>query len=113
SSLASLENYRTCWPAQPLAKQMERSVEIFHHADDYLGEGAAQALAIRQQGYLFCAFTEAQAAGLKADVARLHDIGLHHIEYLDADEVAYRFGWVGPQVIAAKYDPVAGWLDSN
>ena len=113
SSLASLENYRTCWPAQPLAKQMERSVEIFHHADDYLGEGAAQALAIRQQGYLFCAFTETHAAGLKADVARLHDIGLHHIEYLNADEVAYRFGWVGPQVIAAKYDPVAGWLDSN
>src|SRR5260370_30480038 len=40
-------------------------------------------------------------------------MGLTHIEYLDADEVAYRFGWLGPSVIAAKYDPTAGWLDSN
>jgi glycine/D-amino acid oxidase-like deaminating enzyme len=46
-------------------------------------------------------------------VQRLHDIGLKHIEFLDAGEVAYRFGWVGERVIAAKYDPVAGWLDSN
>lgn len=113
SSLASLECFRTCWPAVPLAKQMQRSVEVFQHADDYLGEGAAQSLALKQRGYLFCAFTSAQADGLRADVRRLHEIGLHHIEYLDADEVRYRFGWVGERVIAAKYDPVAGWLDSN
>ena len=31
----------------------------------------------------------------------------------NADEVRHRFGWVGEQVIAAKYDPIAGWLDSN
>ncbi len=113
SSLASLENYRTCWPALCLARQMARSVKVFHHADEYLGEGAAQAIALKERGYLFCAFTPSQADGLKADVERLHAIGLQHIEYLDADEVAYRFGWVGPQVIGAKYDPVAGWLDSN
>lgn len=113
SSLASLECFRTCWPALPLAKQMQRSVEVFHNADDYLGEGAAQSLALKQRGYLFCAFTPAQADGLRADVDRLHDIGLDHIEYLDADEVRYRFGWVGERVIAAKFDPVAGWLNSN
>lgn len=113
SSLASLENYRTCWPALCLARQMARSVEVFHNADQYFGDGAAQAIALKERGYLFCAFTPTQADGLRADVERLHAIGLHHIEFLDVDEVAYRFGWVGPQVIAAKYDPVAGWLDSN
>ena len=113
SSVASLENYRTCWPALCLARQMQRSVEVFHNANEYLGEGAAQSLAIKEHGYLFCAFNEQQAATLKADVLRLHEIGLTHIEYLDSDEVAYRFGWVGDRVIAAKYDPVAGWLDSN
>ncbi|HEX2618848.1 MAG TPA: FAD-binding oxidoreductase, partial [Phototrophicaceae bacterium] len=113
SSLASLENFRTCWPALCLAQQMKRSVEIFQHADDYLGEGAAQSLAIKQRGYLFCAFNEHQAAGLAADVQRLHEIGLMHIEYMEAHEVACRFGWVGERVIAAKYDPTAGWLDSN
>lgn len=113
SSLASLECFRTCWPALPLAKQMERSVEVFRHADDYFGEGAAQSLAVKQRGYLFCAFTPAQADGLAADVRRLHEIGLTHIEYLNADEVQYRFGWLGEKVIAAKWDPIAGWLDSN
>jgi len=113
SSLASLECYRTCWPAVCMAKQMERSVEVFHQADEYLGEGAGQALALREQGYLFCAMNEAHAATLRADVARLHELGLNHIEYLDADEVVYRFPWLGKSVIAAKYDPVAGWLDSN
>jgi glycine/D-amino acid oxidase-like deaminating enzyme len=113
SSTASLENYRTCWTALCLAKQLERSVEVFHHANEYLGDGAAQAIAVKERGYLFCAFNEAQAQQFKADIARLHDIGLKHIEYLDSDEVAYRFGWLGNRVIAAKYDPIAGWLDSN
>ncbi|MEP7291504.1 MAG: FAD-binding oxidoreductase [Chloroflexota bacterium] len=113
SSLASLECYRTCWPAPPLAKQMQRSIEVFHHADEVLSEGAAQSLAVKERGYLFCAFNPAQAAGLAADVRRLHEIGLSHIEYLDAEEVRHRFGWLGEKVIAAKYDPIAGWLDSN
>lgn len=113
STTASLENFRTCWPALPLAKQMQRSMEVFHNADEYLGEGTAQSIAIKERGYLFCAFNEKQAAGYRADVERLHAIGLSHIEYLDAGEVAARFGWVGEKVIGAKYDPVAGWLDSN
>jgi glycine/D-amino acid oxidase-like deaminating enzyme len=113
SSTASLECYRTCWPSLCMAKQMERSVEVFHHADAYFGDGAAQSIALKERGYLFCAFNEKQANGLKADVKRLHAIGLTHIEYLDVDEVRYRFGWIGDSVIAAKYDPIAGWLDSN
>jgi glycine/D-amino acid oxidase-like deaminating enzyme len=113
SSLASLENFRTCWPSLCMAKLMTRSVDVFHNADHYLGDGAAQALALKQQGYLWCAFTERHGDTLKADVAHLHSMGLSHIEFLDESEVAYRFGWVGPNVIAAKYDPTAGWLDSN
>ncbi|MEO8606451.1 MAG: FAD-binding oxidoreductase [Chloroflexota bacterium] len=113
SSLASLENFRTCWPALPLAKQMQRSVDILRHADEYLGDDAARSIAMKERGYLFCAFTPAGADVLKTDVQRLHEIGLIHIEFLDADEVRYRFGWVGEKVIAAKYDPTAGWLDSN
>ena len=73
SSLASLECFRSCWPALPLARQMQRSIEVFQNADDYLGDGAAGSLAVKQHGYLFCAFTPAQADTLKADVGqRLH-----------------------------------------
>lgn len=113
STLASLECFRSCWPAECLARQVGRSIEVFRHADEYLGEGAAGELSIKQNGYLFCAFTEAQAATLRADVTHLHEIGLAHIEYLEVDEVRQRFGWVGSTVIAAKFDPLAGWLDSH
>jgi glycine/D-amino acid oxidase-like deaminating enzyme len=113
SSLASLENFRTCWPALCLARQMARSVEILRNADEYLGEGATQSIAVKERGYLFCAFNQHQSDALRADVQRLHAIGLSHIEFLNADEVRYRFGWLGDKVISTKYDPIAGWLDSN
>lgn len=113
SSLASLENYRTCWPATCLAHLMARSIEIFENADDYLGDGAAQSLAMKRRGYLFCGFTPTQADTLKRDVEHLHGIGLTHVEYLDADECRARYPWLGDRLIAAKYDPIAGWLDSN
>ncbi len=113
SSLASLEQYRTCWPAPCLARQMMRGVEVFHGADEYLGEGASRALALREQGYLYCAFSQRQAEALAADVAHLHRMGLRHVAYLDADEVARRHPWLGGRAQAAKFDPLAGWLDSN
>ncbi len=113
SSTASLENYRTCWPAIPMMKQMKRSVEVFHNADEYLGEGAALSIHVKERGYLFCAFNEQQAQGLYNDVVRLKSIGLSHIEYFERDEVQRRYPWIGERVIAAKFDPIAGWLDSN
>jgi glycine/D-amino acid oxidase-like deaminating enzyme len=113
SSRASLENYRTCWPTRCLAAMMRRSVDILMHADDSFGDGAQAAIHLKQRGYLWCGFTDGHAAALKADVAHLHDMGLPHMEYLDADEVQHRFPWLGRRVIAAKYDPTAGWLDSN
>lgn len=113
SSTASLENFRTCWPTPCLMKQMRRSVEIFLNADDYLGDGARDALAIKMRGYLYCGFNDQQAQDLRRDVEHLHHIGLKHVEYLDADEVRYRYPWLGSAVCAAKYDPHAGWLDSN
>jgi glycine/D-amino acid oxidase-like deaminating enzyme len=113
SSLASLENFRTCWPTMCLMKMMTRSVDVLLNADTYLGEGVRASLGIKQQGYLYVGFTEGHAAGLKRDVEHLHRIGLGHVEYLDAAEVAYRYPWLGGHVRAAKYDPLAGWLDSN
>lgn len=113
SSAASLESFRTCWATPCIARQMRRSAEVFFNADDYLGDGAARSLAVRQHGYLFCGFTSQQAETLRADVTHLHRIGLTHVEYLDADAVRYRFPWLGEKVIAAKFDPKAGSLDSN
>jgi glycine/D-amino acid oxidase-like deaminating enzyme len=113
SSRASLENFRTCWPCAPLARMMQRSVHMIMNADETLGEGALAAIHPKQQGYLWCAFNEVQAAGFRADVAHLQTMGIDVVAYLDADEVNHRFPWLGGRVIAAKHDPTAGWLDSN
>jgi len=113
SSRASLECYRSCWPTPCIAKQMQRSIHIFHNAEQYFHPGSILSLGIRQHGYLFCGFTQRQADALRADVRHLHRMGSTHVAYLDADEAQYRFGWLGPQLIAAKYDPRAGSIDSN
>lgn len=113
SSRASLECFRTCWPARCQAHMMRRSVEVIMAADELIGAGAFEAIHPRQRGYLWCGFSARQAATLKADVDHLHAMGMSFIEYLDADEVGQRFPWLGPRVLGAKYDPTAGWLDSN
>lgn len=113
SSLASLENFRTCWAAPALHRMMSRSLDVFQRADEFFGEGGRAALGIKQQGYLFVAFDEAGARTLRVDVTHLHTCGLTHVDYLDAAEVAYRHPWLGERVLAAKFDPQAGWLDSN
>jgi glycine/D-amino acid oxidase-like deaminating enzyme len=113
ASNASLENFRTAWPAQCLAAMMQRSLEVFLNADDYLGAGARDALNIKQQGYAYIAITEAQNAQLKADVEHLHSIGVPEAEYLDTQAVRDRFPWFGERILGVKYDPTAGWLDSH
>lgn len=113
ASNASLENFRTCWPAACLAAMMKRSTEVFLHADEWLGEGAQQALSVKQQGYAFVGITERDAARLRAEVDHLHSVGLTHVEFLDRAAVQTRFPWLGENVSAVKYDPWAGWLDSH
>lgn len=110
SSTASLENFRTCWPAPCLARMMQRSREVFTNTENYLN-GAN--IGVKTRGYLFCGFNEQDRARLRAEVQHLHNIGVDAIEFLDADEVHYRYPWLKGQVIAAKYDPTAGWLDSH
>ncbi len=47
-------------------QQLQRSTEVFFNADEYLGAGAAQSLAVKKRGYLFCAFNSQQAEGFQA-----------------------------------------------
>lgn len=111
ASMASLENFRTCWAAPALARLMQRSIHIFENAADYLGEDVH--LGLKRQGYLFCGISTRDTARLRGEVDHLHAIGMPYMEYLEADEVRHRYPWLGQRVIAAKFDPTAGWLDSN
>jgi glycine/D-amino acid oxidase-like deaminating enzyme len=113
ASLASLENFRTCWAAPALHRLMARSRDVFLNGDEYFGEGGRAALGIKQQGYLWLAFDERGANRLRAEVAHHHAGGLQHVEYLDAAAVGARHPWLKDRARAAKFDPQAGWLDSN
>lgn len=115
ASTASIENFRSVWPTACLAEMMRGSIDVFLHADEYLGEGANKALNVRQRGYLYCAFTEKDARDLQSDVESLKSAGLPHVEFLDTDDIQARYPWLNGDcpVVAAKFDPLAGWLDSN
>lgn len=111
ASLASLECYRSCWPIASIGAQMRRSIEVFENAAEEIAPDAQ--IGLKRHGYLFLGFTPAQALRLRRDVEVLHGQGMAHIEYLEADEVQRRFPYVGRRVLAAKWDPKAGSLDSN
>ncbi len=113
SSVASLECFRSCWATPCIAQQMQRSIEVFLNADEFLGDDSGQALGVRQHGYLFCGFTPQQAETQREEVQHLHRMGMTHVEYLDTDELHHRFSWLETTVIGAKYDSVAGSIDSN
>jgi glycine/D-amino acid oxidase-like deaminating enzyme len=68
-------------------------------------------LDLRHQGYLFCACGEAAAERQRGWVAAQRTWGLDDVEILSGDEVRYRFPYVGPAVVQARYRAADGWLD--
>ena len=68
-------------------------------------------LSIRKQGYLFCATTEAGAQHQRHFVQALHGWGVDDLELLNGDEARYRFPYLGPDIIQARFRQGDGWLD--
>ena len=66
---------------------------------------------MRRQGYLFCASTEPAAARQREWVAAQRTWGVDDVELLSGDEARYRFPYLGPDVIQARYRAGDGWLD--
>jgi sarcosine oxidase subunit beta len=79
------------------------------HVDEYAAE--SDAVEVRENGYLFLAQTESEAAGFKADAERQRDLGLD-IELLDPEECA-RFvpDLVTDDIALGKYCPTDCLVD--
>jgi glycine/D-amino acid oxidase-like deaminating enzyme len=113
SSTASLECFRTAWPCTPIAAQMRHSIKMLESPGDFF-EGVTQSdLGIKQQGYLWLAFTETQVEALQSDVSHLHRLGFSHIQLMRKAVLEKHFPWLTGKALAAKLDDRAGWLDSN
>lgn len=68
-------------------------------------------LGIRQQGYLFCARSEASAARARELVAMQRGFGLTDVELIDGDEVRRRWPMLAPSIIQARFRAGDGFID--
>jgi sarcosine oxidase subunit beta len=68
-------------------------------------------LGLRRQGYLFASLREESAARTRRLVERQHGWGLTDVELLSGDEARYRFPYLSPQVVGARFRASDGWLD--
>jgi sarcosine oxidase subunit beta len=68
-------------------------------------------LRLEQPGYLFCATSERGIEHQRYFVEALHGWGVRDLELLSGDEARYRFPYLGPGVLQARYRAGDGWLD--
>jgi sarcosine oxidase subunit beta len=89
---------------------VRESIELFDHFGD-VAELPGYDLCIQKSGYLFCATTDAAAEREHHFVRQLHAWGVTDVELLSGDEARYRFPYLSPDVIQARYRAGDGWLD--
>jgi sarcosine oxidase subunit beta len=68
-------------------------------------------ISLRKQGYLWLTLNEAETGRRQALVERQRAWGLTDVEWLTGDEARYRFPYVTPDVVGARYRAGDGWLD--
>jgi sarcosine oxidase, subunit beta len=86
---------------------VRESIEFFDHFQEASGDD----LCIQKSGYLFCATTEAAAKRERHFVEQLHGWGVSDVELLTGEEARYRFPYLSPDVIQARFRAADGWLD--
>jgi sarcosine oxidase, subunit beta len=91
---------------------VRESVELFLHFEEVTRQ-REYGLNVRQQGYLWLTTDEKVAARQRELVKRLHGWGQTDVEVLDGDEVRRRFGFVGPNVIRARFRQGDGFVDTK
>ena len=89
---------------------VRESIALFDDFADVAGLPGYD-LAIRQQGYLFCATTDAGVAHQRHFVNALHGWGVADVELLTGDEARYRFPFLSPEIVQARFRAGDGWLD--
>lgn len=89
---------------------VRESVQVFDRFAEVTGLDGYD-LDLRRQGYLFCAATAAAAARQRTWVEQQHAWGVGDVELLGGDEARYRFPYLSPRVLQARYRAGDGWLD--
>ena len=68
-------------------------------------------LCLRKQGYLFCATSDEGVRHQQHFARALHGWGVTDVELLSGDEARYRFAYLSPDIVQARFRAGDGWLD--
>jgi sarcosine oxidase subunit beta len=89
---------------------VRESIQLFEHFAER-ADLPGYDLRLQKSGYLFCATTQAAAERERHFVEELHAWGVSDVELLSGDEARYRFPYLSPDVIQARFRASDGWLD--
>ncbi len=89
---------------------VSEGIQLFESFAD-VAELPGYDLRIRKHGYLFCATSAAGAQRQRQLVDALHGWGVSDLELLGGDEARYRFPYLSPDIIQARFRQDDGWLD--
>ncbi len=89
---------------------VREGIDLFEHFAE-VAELPGYDLHLKKQGYLFCATSDAGVAHQRHFVAALHDWGVTDVELLGGDEARYRFDYLSPEIVQARFRAGDGWLD--
>jgi sarcosine oxidase subunit beta len=89
---------------------VQESIAAFERFGEHVGLPGLD-IHVRQQGYLWLTTSSEGAARQRALVEQQHAWGLEDVELLDGDEARYRFPYLSPEIVSARYRAHDGWLD--
>jgi sarcosine oxidase subunit beta len=89
---------------------VREGIELFDSFSDVTGLDGYD-LRIIKQGYLFCATSDAGVRHQRHFVQSLHGWGVGDVELLGGDEARYRFPYLSPDIVQARFRAGDGWLD--
>lgn len=89
---------------------VREGIALFEHFAE-VADLPAYDLHLKAQGYLFCASSDAGVAHQRGFVEALHGWGVTDVELLSGDEARYRFPYLSPDIVQARFRAGDGWLD--
>jgi sarcosine oxidase subunit beta len=89
---------------------VREGIELFEHFPE-VADLPGYDLSIKKQGYLFCSTSEVGVAHQRHFVEALHGWGVTDVELLSGDEARYRFNYLSPDIVQARFRAGDGWLD--
>ena len=89
---------------------VREGIELFENFGER-AELPSYDLRLQKQGYLFCATSDAGVKHQRHFVEALHGWGVSDVELLSGDEARYRFPYLSPAIVQARFRAGDGWLD--